>query len=52
MPNEMDVLRARTKSTGIAETKFKSGQLSIQSVVVVVSDCSARWRLTQRLQHV
>lgn len=31
VPNETDVLRARTKTTGISETKFKSGQLSIQS---------------------
>lgn len=30
VPNETDVLRARTKTTGISETKFKSGQLSIQ----------------------
>jgi len=29
VPNESDVLRARTKTTGISETKFKSGQLSI-----------------------
>ncbi|GAA5944647.1 hypothetical protein JCM10213_008097 [Rhodosporidiobolus nylandii] len=29
VPNEADVLHARTKSTGIAETKFRSGQLSI-----------------------
>lgn len=29
LPNETDVLRARTKTTGISETKFKSGQLSI-----------------------
>ena len=32
VPNESDVLRARTKTTGISETKFKSGQLSIQYV--------------------
>lgn len=32
VPNETDVLRARTKTTGISETKFKSGQLSIQFV--------------------
>lgn len=30
VPNESDVLHARTKTTGISETKFKSGQLSIQ----------------------
>ncbi|KAH9809860.1 heterotrimeric G-protein alpha subunit (G-alpha, GPA3) [Melampsora americana] len=29
IPNETDVLMARTKTTGISETKFKSGQLSI-----------------------
>ncbi|KAK4180855.1 guanine nucleotide binding protein, alpha subunit [Triangularia setosa] len=29
IPNEMDVLRARTKTTGIYETRFKMGQLSI-----------------------
>lgn len=33
IPNEADVLHARTKTTGISETKFKSGQLSIQSVL-------------------
>lgn len=30
LPCEMDVLRARTKTTGIYETRFKMGQLSIQ----------------------
>jgi hypothetical protein len=30
LPNEMDVLRARTKTTGIYETRFEMGQLSIQ----------------------
>lgn len=30
VPTEMDVLRARTKTTGIYETRFKMGQLSIQ----------------------
>ncbi|KAI5478480.1 G protein alpha subunit [Pseudohyphozyma bogoriensis] len=29
IPNEADVLHARTKTTGISETKFKSGQLNI-----------------------
>ena len=33
IPNESDVLHARTKTTGISETKFKSGQLSIQCVL-------------------
>jgi hypothetical protein len=32
LPNEMDVLRARTKTTGIYETRFQMGQLSIQYV--------------------
>lgn len=32
LPNEMDVLRARTKTTGIYETRFQMGQLSIQCV--------------------
>jgi guanine nucleotide-binding protein G(i) subunit alpha len=30
IPNEMDVLRARTKTTGIYETRFQMGPLSIQ----------------------
>ena len=29
-PTEPDVLRARTKTTGIYETRFQMGQLSIQ----------------------
>jgi guanine nucleotide-binding protein G(i) subunit alpha len=29
LPTEMDVLRARTKTTGIYETRFQMGQLSI-----------------------
>jgi guanine nucleotide-binding protein G(i) subunit alpha len=29
LPNEHDVLRARTKTTGIVETRFEMGQLSI-----------------------
>lgn len=29
VPNEHDVLRARTKTTGIVETRFEMGQLSI-----------------------
>ncbi|EZF74098.1 hypothetical protein H105_04115 [Trichophyton soudanense CBS 452.61] len=32
IPNEADVLRARTKTTGIYETRFTMGQLSIQYV--------------------
>lgn len=31
-PNVSDVLRARTKTTGIYETRFTMGQLSIQYV--------------------
>lgn len=30
IPTESDVLRARTKTTGIYETRFSMGQLSIQ----------------------
>ncbi len=29
VPNENDVLRARSKTTGISETRFNMGQLSI-----------------------
>lgn len=32
IPTESDVLRARTKTTGIYETRFSMGQLSIQLV--------------------
>lgn len=32
IPNVSDVLRARTKTTGIYETRFTMGQLSIQYV--------------------
>lgn len=32
LPKEMDVLRARTKTTGIYETRFQMGALSIQYV--------------------
>ena len=32
IPIEADVLRARTKTTGIYETRFTMGQLSIQYV--------------------
>ena len=32
IPIEADVLRARTKTTGIYETRFSMGQLSIQYV--------------------
>lgn len=53
LPNEMDVLRARTKTTGIYETRFQMGQLSIQYVCVCV--CAAacgRHALTAPVQHV
>lgn len=33
VPTEADVLRARTKTTGIYETRFQMGQLSIQYVL-------------------
>lgn len=36
LPNEMDVLRARTKTTGIYETRFQMGQLSIQYVASTI----------------
>lgn len=32
VPSESDVLRARAKTTGITETRFNMGQLSIQYV--------------------
>ena len=32
IPTEADVLRARSKTTGIFETRFTMGQLIIQSV--------------------
>ena len=34
IPDEADVLRARTKTTGISETRFNMGQLSIQYVII------------------
>lgn len=33
---ESDVLRARTKTTGIYETRFQMGQLSIQCVELLM----------------
>lgn len=33
---ESDVLRARTKTTGIYETRFQMGQLSIQCVHIAL----------------
>ena len=38
VPTENDVLRARTKTTGIYETRFKMGQLSIQYVMDIFRD--------------
>lgn len=35
IPNEADVLRARTKTTGIYETRFTMGQLSIQCATYI-----------------
>lgn len=35
LPSEMDVLRARTKTTGIYETRFQMGQLSMQYVLAL-----------------
>jgi guanine nucleotide-binding protein subunit alpha len=34
-PNVQDVLRARSKTTGISETRFNMGQLSIQYVFFI-----------------
>ncbi len=42
IPNEADVLRARTKTTGIYETRFTMGQLSIQSVFNEQYLCAGR----------
>jgi guanine nucleotide-binding protein subunit alpha len=39
IPIESDVLRARTKTTGIYETRFTMGQLSIQ----YVDSCVDTW---------
>lgn len=36
IPQESDVLRARTKTTGIYETRFTMGQLSIQYVSRII----------------
>jgi hypothetical protein len=36
VPDVSDVLRARTKTTGIYETRFTMGQLSIQYVAAVL----------------
>lgn len=52
IPNEADVLHARTKTTGISETKFKSGQLSIQCVLASPHVLSTEPDFLLRLQHV
>jgi len=39
IPTEADVLRARTKTTGIYETRFQMGQLSIQYVFPLPTEC-------------
>lgn len=49
LPSEMDVLRARTKTTGIYETRFQMGQLSIQSVKPLTSYI---WGMLTLVQHV
>jgi hypothetical protein len=41
VPIESDVLRARTKTTGIYETRFTMGQLSIQYVRPFKPSCGA-----------
>lgn len=51
MPTEADVLRARTKTTGIYETRFQMGQLSIQSVSRAGGN-SSEVLLTFSVQHV
>jgi hypothetical protein len=50
LPKEMDVLRARTKTTGIYETRFQMGALSIQYVCPLLHSTQPSW-LT-RAQHV
>ena len=57
LPVEMDVLRARTKTTGIYETRFKMGQLSIQCVGTISHPFLSLSRgaanlVPPRLQHV
>jgi hypothetical protein len=42
IPIESDVLRARTKTTGIYETRFAMGQLSIQCVHLLARPCPLR----------
>jgi guanine nucleotide-binding protein G(i) subunit alpha len=42
VPVEADVLRSRQKSTGITETRFRMGQLSIQYVLSPLSHDSAK----------
>lgn len=49
IPIESDVLRARTKTTGIYETRFTMGQLSIQ---YVMSLNHVSYTFTNANQHV
>lgn len=50
IPIESDVLRARTKTTGIYETRFTMGQLSIQYVGSLGESLGASANV--KLQHV
>ena len=50
IPIESDVLRARTKTTGIYETRFTMGQLSIQYASSL--GCTIDFRANMKLQHV
>ena len=43
IPIEADVLRARTKTTGIYETRFTMGQLSIQYAVTSLAPQILPW---------
>jgi hypothetical protein len=49
IPIESDVLRARTKTTGIYETRFTMGQLSIQYVRVFKQTSSASANMKQHV---
>ncbi|UKZ73689.1 G protein alpha subunit [Trichoderma virens FT-333] len=49
LPNEMDVLRARTKTTGIYETRFQMGQLSIHEYDQVLLEESSQNRMMESL---
>jgi guanine nucleotide-binding protein subunit alpha len=49
IPVESDVLRARTKTTGIYETRFTMGQLSIQCVRILKQSSGAPANLKQHV---